>query len=389
MKLFSVAYYTFIRSIKDWKYILMIFIAPLFTIMLTGSSTDTIEAKKDVLKSRLAYYIEDRGFVGNEFRALINSEAVKDAFVIKRVSNEDEGKRLVDNGSVNSFVCIKKGISEKIQEGDKVKLEVFSSDEMSQASILMQNFAHRVNASEQILNMKSKIMVGDKLNTSSELQRDNPKKTISLVESVPIYQTSKAMNGVSKWSYLNSILFIFYGCIIGGISVIRMTKDNTKKRIETMPIGKYTLVSGILIGNTLVLLTAELLLIAATKLLLGTNWNMSTSILILVFLLYGVICTSLGSLLGTVVKNIGVCVLIILCLNIFLGNSMVTVANGLGDSVLKYINPISPHYHCFLVIVYSIYNGSQKAITSSLTTLVFMAAVTTTLAVLAGRSKKA
>lgn len=386
MNLVYIACNTFIRGIKDWKYILIIIIAPIVTTILVGSISDSKDQLDDITKTRLVYCSEDRNFIGKSFEQLAGSEQIGRSFDIKRVSNQEEGNKLIETRSADAFIYISRDASNAIAKGENAEILV-SSPGYSPAAILAQSFAHRINAlaeSEKIAAGQQPMPGNDKQTGKAVLAG-----TGQLTESIALSPASGIMSGVSKWSYLNLMLYIFYGCMVSSMSLISLVKMNIGRRVDSAPVGRFTKTAGILLGNSMILLFAEILNLIITKFALGANWNGSIPILAAVFVFYAILCSSIGTLLALVFKNTGICVLIVICANILLGNTMVMTVTGADNNVLKSFNRVSPHYQSYMAITNSIYQGNREFISRPVITLATMALVLMLLTVYAGRRRKA
>lgn len=373
MNYIYITYYTFIRGIRDWKYMLMILAAPLITTLLVGSVSDNGDKANDIIKTRVAYYSEDNNFIGKNFEQLINSEQIGKSFDIKRVSSLEEGNVLIKGRSTDAFIYISSNTSDAINRGENAEILVMSSGVMSPATILAQGFSHQVNA----------LTEAGKL--TGQIKFSGPGQ---FTESIALSPMSKVMSGVSKWSYLTLLMYIFYGCMISSMSFLYLEKMNINKRLDSAPVGKFTKSAGILSGNSIVLLSAEILFMVITKIVLGARWD-NIPFIAVIFVLYSIICSSFGCFLASIFKNTGICVLIVVCVNILFGNSMATAAIGAENSILKYLYPVNPSYQGYIAITESIYQGNNEIISGPVITLAIMALVLTFLAVYTGRRKTA
>lgn len=371
MKTLKITYYEILRYIRDWKAIVLLLAAPLLTIAITGNATYNTDKNRMVEKSAVAFYSADSGQLSQQLEKLLQSPEVKNSFDITRVESRDEGYAKVKSGKVEAFIYIPKNLSSDFSKGIKTSIPVYSGKEISAARFLVEGFTNQINMASALEGMG----------------RQNITASKDFLKQEAVSLTEKSPNGLDRWTYLNMTLFLFYGALLGSISVINNNKKKTKLRMDTAPISRFANVTGIFIGNTAISFICTIIIIFVSKYCFGTNWDGNILAILFTFLLFAAISNSFGIMLGYATKNTAVSILIICCVNIFLGNIGVSSAIDGAIPFPEWMMLISPHYYVYKAVSNSVFNGPVSDVTSSVVSLVIIAAVAVSAMLAAGRRK--
>lgn len=375
MNILHIALFRLYRNMKDYKYMLLLIIAPLITILLTGSSTDnTNKIDDELLKTSICYYNADGGELSREFDNILKSDDAKKSFNIENVNSYDEGTTLVKDARVESFIYIEDGFTESFIKGDSTKIKVLGSRDSSPSKLLVEGFLSKINSVVALQRAGGKLAL---------------EGTGSLVTDIEVTRTKNAPTGMDNWTYLNMLLCIFYGAFLGSFSVINNIRKNTIVRLNSAPIGRLTNTIGELTGNVLTLTICAGIIIIVTKYIYQSNWDGNMGIILLTFFLFSIIVTSIGMIAAHMTKKPSLSVLLAICLNIFFGNAGISYAIGYMSGVFKWIGYLSPHYYGYLIISDSIFGGSMDGINLGLLSLSIGAAVLTAVTLVLGRRKRA
>lgn len=373
MSFVHITLYTLLRNIRDWKFLLLLIVAPLITIMVTGNATITSDKRLKTEKVKIVYYNADTGNLGSQFEGLLNSKETGKAFYIVKTSSLGEGQKKVKSGRFQAFIFIDKGFSESLIKGQRAKIEVYSGKKLTAANLLVDGFVNNFNATAALSETGNKISLNN-----------SPIMTQNAIRS-----TKKAPNGMDRWTYMNMLLFLFYGAILGSFTVISGFKKNTIVRFNLSPINRYSHVAGLFTGNLMTLFGCSLVMIVFTKFLFGSNWQGNVAIILLTYLLYSAFTVALGMLLGYLSKKPGLNVLIIVSLNILLGVPAATLANGGINEIFNWLKFFSPHYYSYMTIGDTIFKGPAERMYHSLISLTIFTVVLALLTLVTGRRKTA
>lgn len=371
MNVLHIAYYTILKNIRDWKYFLLLLVAPILTILITGVCTDHIDKLKLIQKADVVYFIEDTGDIAKGFISFIEAEKVKEAFEFQRAVSLKDGMEKIKEGKTEAFIHISKSFTRDFLDGKKANITVYSSKAITSVKPLVESYINTVNTSMAVEAMKGNYVVNESL---------------SSVEQIPLSPIGIVPNGVDRWTYFNMLIFLFYGAILGGYSIINEIKKNTIARINSVPISNFTNISGKIIGNVLTLFSCSVLIIVFTKYVLNSNWNGNVLSILLVFFLYSIIVICFGFIVALLTKKIGITVLIVICSDVllFMGTGQGWNKN---DGFFPKLSLISPHYFVTQALTNDIFNGLQERVNTSILALAIMATVLLITSIFLGRRK--
>ncbi len=378
MNILHIAYYTILKNIRDWKYILVLIVAPLLTILITGVSTDHIDTLELKEKANVVYFSEDTGYISKSFNSFIEDEKVKAAFDIQKVVSLEEGMNKVKAGKTEAFIYISNNFTEKFLLGEKANIKVYSSKANSSVKPLVESYINIFNTSMVVGTMSQNPVLDESLYSIKE--------GLSSVEQIPLSPTGFVPNGVDRWTYSNMLLFLFYSAILSGYSIINELKKNTISRINSLPISSIANISGKIIGNVMTLFVCSVIMIVFTKYVFNSNWNGNMHSILLTFLLFCIIVVCFGYIVALLTKRLGISVLIVTCLNALLFNGSGMGWSQDGGSFPK-LSLISPHFYASQALINNIFNGLTHKVNSSLLGLAIMAILLLITSILLGRRK--
>jgi ABC-2 type transport system permease protein len=371
LNVLHIAYYTILRNIRDWKYLLLLIVAPIFIILITGVSTDHIDKLKITEKANVLYFSEDTGDIAKGFNSFIQVEQVKAAFDVQKVASLEEGMEKVKAGKAEAFIHISKNFSEDSLNGKKTRVEVYSSKAISSVKPLIESYINNINTSRVIKTINKNYVV---------------EESISSVDETPISPIGVVPNGVDRWTYYNMLIFLFYGAILSGYSIINEIKKNTISRVNSMPINSIANITGKILGDIVTLFSCSVLMIVFTKYIFNSNWNGNILSILLTFFLYCIIVICFGIIVALLTKKIGITVLIVMCSNVLLFMFSGGAWN-ISGGVLTKVSLISPHFYVTQALTNNIFNGLTQRVNSSIFSLAIMAALLLLTSIFLGRRK--
>lgn len=365
------AYYTILRNIRDWKYLLLLIAAPLLTILITGVSTEHIENLKITEKVKVSYLSEDSGQIAKDFNFFIENKKITEAFDIETVESKEAGRETVVSGKTEAFIYLSKSLSSDFLSGKNINITVYSNKEISSVKPLIESFVNKINTNNAALAINEAFVMVNSFKSVGEIP-------ISAIGVVP--------NGVDKWTYSNMLIFLFYGAILSGFSLINESRKHTLLRIHSMPISKITSISGRILGNLVTLFSCAVIMIVFTKYVFNSNWNGNLLIILITFFLYCIITICFGLVLAICTKRIGVTVLIIMCANVFL---FAGSGGGWGQNagVFPKLSLISPHFYVTQALTNNIFHGIPERVNTSIISLAIMALILLASSIFLGRRK--
>jgi len=372
LNVLQIVYYTVLRNIRNWKLFLLLIGAPLVFYLICANVTTNVNQGINFEKIKIAYFDADGGLIAEQFDRFLRTKEILTAFDIQKVDSLDDGNQMVKGGKIEALIYFRKDFSKSLNQGKKTNIEIFSNKSVSATRLMVEDFINTVNASSAI-----KKIAGD----------INAKEISSGIKQIAVSSTRKTLKDADKYPFLGLMEMLAYGALLGCFSVINSIKKNTLIRFNISPINGFAYVSGQFLGNFSTLCPSSGLFIAYTYYVWGLLMQGNILNIILTFLLFTVIITALGMIVGYLTKKTGISVLIIVCLNGLFTAATLVWATGTARGFLKWILFLSPHYYTYLIVTDTIFDGFTSRIQSSLISMVMAATVLTTLTIFLGRRK--
>mgnify|MGYP000862951313 CR=1 FL=1 len=373
MKALDIAYYTVLRNFRDWKFFLLLMVAPLFFILVVGNASIYITNPSSSEITKIGYLNDDRRQASQGFDQLLASSEIAASFDIQPVTSNTIGIQMVKNGSIEAFIYIPQGFSDSLSKGQKTNISLYSNNSLSPAKLLVKGFINSVNTESAVKVVNS--------NSSS--------KALSAAVGQIAVPAAHRPRDLDNKTYLIILMFLFFGGMLGSFSIINGIKKNTRTRLDISPIGRFVTASGQYLGNLITLFITAILLMFMTSYVYGANWNGNHVIIVLTFLFFSAITIALGMVIGHLTRKSSLSVLVIVCLNIILGDAGLMESVGQLNSVFKPFTLISPHYYSYVILKYTIFGGAADSVPTAIISMAGGAVVLTTLAIFLGRRKAA
>lgn len=372
MSVFQITYYTVLRNIRNWKLFLLLIIVPLLTCIMDANVMTNVNVGQKFEKAKIAYFNDDSGPVAEQLDQFLHTKEILTSFDGQKVNSVDEGNRLVTSGKIEALIYLENNFSPSPKAGKKTNIEIVSNRENSPTRLIVESFINSVNASTAI----------------HQSGRDSKiAKVSSGIKQIAISPTGKILKDADKYPLLGLLEMISFGALLGCFSVVNSIKKNTLIRFKISPINSLSVVSGKFLGNFLTLCPSCGLLIAYLYYVWGAFMKGNILTIIIASLLFTVIITALGMIVGYLTKKTGLGVLITVCLVGFLSAAAFVQALGTAQGFLKWILFLSPQNHIYIIFTDTIFDGFASRIHVSLISLAILATVLTTMTLLLGRRK--
>lgn len=342
--------------------------------LMVGNIAANIDQYVKYEKVKVAYFDADGGPTAQQLDQFLESKETLTAFDIQKVDSLDDGKLLVTGGKIEALIYLKNNFSKSLNQGKKTNIEILSNKSISATRLMVEGFINTVKATSAI-----KKIAGDKDIHVTEVSRG--------IQQIAVSSIGKTLNDADKYPFLGSLQMLAYGALLGCFSVINSIKKNTLIRFNLSPINDFAYVSGQFLGNFLTLCPSSGLFIAYTYSVWGAFMEGNILNIILAFLLFTVILTAQGMIVGYLTKKIGLGVLITVCINALLTGAAFVWAIGTAHGFLKEILFLSPQYHAYLIVTDTISDGFASRIQVSLISMVLMATILTAVTLFLGRRK--
>lgn len=341
---------------KTFYFKLLLF--PTVLILILGTVFSNANSK--VPSFSVAFYSEDTGInLGQvlEDKAL-KAKEIKNMITVKEVSNYQEGKNLVDKGTVSTFVYVPKDFTNDFFQNTKTNVTILDKGDNSIDKSIVKNIIDGFIQSTKTVFIEEKEVLA-----MSPPSKEATSKLLSYIENEQIYSTAipkiatkRNVVPIDVMQYYSIAMVVMFS-IITALTLVHSIVDerlnHTLFRIKSTPTLNLQYALGKLLGIVFAVAMQMIIVILITGLAFRMAWGNIFDILLItiiyafsigaVILLWGLIAKdqiSVSSISSPILYGFS-----------FLGGSFVS-KDGLPDS-LKLVQQIIPNgkaINCYLKI---------------------------------------
>lgn len=363
MKSLIVAYYTFLRNIRNRSSLLTMIAFPIVLILILGTALDGAFKISTITKPIVYYVNEDTGTLGRAFDNYIKSKDISDIVSVKIPVSVESAKSEIKNGDAEGLIYIGNDYTKNITEDKKSQIEVFTSDygkiNSSIINCITASFLTRANT---INTIKSK-------NNTAEY------KSYKNIDEMPLSAKGKTPRAIDYYSVTMLVMIIMYGINYGTYAYEEDKFNHTDIRINISSIKKIEYLSGKTAGNILTLFFQALIVISFTKYVYKANWNGSIWITLYTCFIISVFAFGFGMLISSLTRDnklSNVIVNIIVPLFTFISGGYAPIVKG---KLIEIISNLSPNTLAQRAMFNNIYGGSPDLIYKSLAALTILSLI--------------
>lgn len=377
MKILVIAYNTIKRNFRDLKTLSLTLLFPIILILILGTALTSQFTPSNMKKIKVAYLNEDRGEISKRFDELLENEKIKEFIEVNIVQSSEEGKKLVEENKVNSFIMIDKGFTEKVIKGEESKIKVYSRKTGSFNSMVVRNivdsFANSFNSLKAINSITGKF---------SEY------KTFENIKEMPISAKSNIPRAIDYYAVTMLVMILMYDTISSAVLAGEDIYEAIGSRVKCTPVKFYELFLGKLLGLIAYFFLKALMIIYFAKYVYGVNFGENILMILFITFSLSVFSTSFGIITALFAKDEKRAVNFL--------NSIVPVFTFLSGGYTKFSNFGSLEKIIFFIpnklgheaFFNTIYNGSSLIASKAVLTLWIMSAIMFVLSAIKGRRVK-
>lgn len=379
MNFIKIAYYTFLRSIRDIKSTANMLLLPIVLILILGNALSGLLEIKNIPTAKVNLLIQDKGELAVEFEKFLNSDNIKDLIEVSKVSTYDEGMTNIDKNNASAFIFIEQNFTDKFLSGGNTEIKVFGNRSQETNLQMVRNI---VDSFANVSNtMQASIMA-----TGKPLSYNQT----TTIKSMPISAEKKIPKAMDYYAVTMLVMTLFYGAQYGLHGMAEDYLESMRSRLLSTPLKLSTHIAGKVFGNVITVFLQGLILILFTKFVYQTNWGNNFGIIILINLVFSVFAVTLGSTVSLIAKNriagSAILSIIIPIMTFFSGGYAKIVDDSKFYEIVTKIIPNSLGHKAFFN---AIYGDSSRITWESLGLLCLMTLALGLISILAGRRKLA
>ncbi|MCX7747868.1 MAG: ABC transporter permease [Clostridia bacterium] len=292
MTILNIAYYTFIRNLRDIKAMTNMILFPIVLILILGTALSSLYEPQIIGKTEVAYLNQDEGQISEIVDAKLQGNGIKDYLELKKVSTYEEGLKLVEDKKVSALIKIEKGFSEKIKNGTKADVEILTDNVNELRPTIVKSIAGGITDG---INVNVAIM---KLGG----QGGDPSGLKSLEES-PITAEGKMPRAMDYYAVTMLVLIALYGANYGTHGLAEDFFGAMGGRLKGTPVRMYKHLIGKTLGMVLTIFCQMVVLVLFTKYVYQANWGSNIPMVLAIALTLSILSVALGIMLCAITKN--------------------------------------------------------------------------------------
>jgi len=337
MKVLWSAYYEFIKNIRDIRILIALIAFPISIIILLGTVFDGKLTEDNNGKIPVGYVITDNGEIGKGFETMISTPEISKLIAAKRYSTENAALKDIDIGKIDNYFVVLENTTQKIQKGQTATVNIEGKKNIELVQTLLEGYISKSSAYSIAMNIAQKPV-------SLEPQKYFERIT-------PI--NKKLPKAIDYYSVLTLLEMTSLGSILGIFIVSRNRESNIHIRLYALPISKWTVTYGRVIGSSVFLFISCIVTIVFTKYVYNANWDGNLLIVGGTVMVFSFLSIGIGILIAALVKNMAAAMGITLLLMTSASSFGGAIAPALSSGSLNIINPI---YYAKVLIFGTLYS---------------------------------
>jgi ABC-2 type transport system permease protein len=369
LKIWTIAFYTILRHVRDVKAMTAFLLLPLVMMLLLGTMQSSKFTPTTVGPLKVGLLNEDKGNIGAELESYLSSQALVNLIQQSQVTDIAQGKELIKSGEINSFIYVPPHLSNQLQEGKAGHVEFYGKEERPFIQPIVESFIQKVNVSTS-LGSKEKLL---------EMERSDMG-----IREVKLETAGRIPTGVDYYAVTTMFQFLLLGALFGVFAVTKDLGNHTYSRFLAAPVHGSRVTLGKLLGSMITLYGISMFLFLVSKYVFRANWDASLWIILLVLLLFAAISVSFGMIMAYVTKST-----MISSLSLFILSFVFTLVSGgitpIDGAVFDTLSRFAPNSYGQKLLFSSIYD--RTFMSSALSGLALYTGIIVVLAMVSGRRR--
>ncbi|GAA0335195.1 ABC transporter permease [Bacillus carboniphilus] len=344
MQTITIAYYTFLRNIRDTKGLLACTLLPIVLMLILGNALNSEFTPKTLEKLKVGVYLEEEnGMVQSTLYQFFQSEELSSLTQWEEVASLEEGIEMVKSNQLEGLISYPMDKHYDLENGSQGSIQYYTRTKDTFFEPFLESYIRTFNLNVALLNLNKERFVPNDENAN--------------IEEVKVITEGKIPRGIDYYS----IVTLFQALLLSGLfGIFAVTKDSgnhTNVRFLTAPIRNHQIILGKLIGSTLTLYSITVFIFLVSKFAFGANWDGNIILILTVLFLFSITATSFGMLLAYLCKST-----MMAALTLFIVSTIFTLLAGgfspLEGKAFDVLGKISPSSYSQEVLFTNIYEGT-------------------------------
>jgi ABC-2 type transport system permease protein len=369
MKVLIAAYYELVKNLRDIKMHVIFVVFPIITVLILGTVIQDLFSNDIIKKIAIGYVNEDAGMVGKQFNNFLDNEEIEKRLEIKKYNDSHEGHKALKQGDISTLIYLPNDLSQKLSSENKVSIQLYGDKNTEFIENLINSFTESYNAVDAVITTGGN--PSQRSFTESNLKR------------IFYGRDQAAPRAIDYYSVLTLLQMLVVGAVFGVFIITKNQGSDIHIRMHTLPVNRFALILGRILGSVIYLTLASVITIAGTKILYNANWSGNPLLILAVVIVFCSITVGMGILIGISIRSFSTSLVLVILLAIFFGSFSGSVS---PESTNNTINFLIPNYHAKVLLFGTIHGyPKQIMIEAAFWLLGMMALIYSTAALVIGR----
>lgn len=337
MKVLWSAYYEFIRNIRDIRVLVALIAFPISIILILGTAFNDKLTEDFKEKIPVGYVILDNGEAGKSFVTLLGTSEVSKLLDVKSYKMESDAISDIDKGKIDNYIVIRENTTQKLQAGEKAIINLEGKKNIELVQTILEGYIAKSNAYSTAMNINQ---------NSVSIE---PTKYFERIEPL----NNKLPKAIDYYSVLTLLQIIMLGSILGIFIINRDRDTNIHIRLYSLPISKWTIIYGRVLGSSLFLFVSCIVTVIFTKYVYNANWDGNLLLIGAALMAFSFLCIGIGIMIAAFTKNMLTAMGISFLMMFVTSSAGGTISPSVAIESLNIINPI---YYAKVMLFGTLYN---------------------------------
>ncbi|MEJ6952409.1 ABC transporter permease [Natronospora cellulosivora (SeqCode)] len=378
MNILYIAYYEFLKKIRDPKFLLIMIISPIILIFILGTTMTNVLTQTDhSLKFSLAYINHDKDEISQHFDTFLDREEITEIITFYEYNDLDSAYNAFDNQKIDGVIYFPEGLTADFINNENVNITIYTNNNSGLIYGFLNSFTSR-------LNLMSALSADEMAIKMIESFDDFTTERGSNLERITITPEERLPEAIDFYSVVSMLQFLLIGSFLGVMLCKWDYQSDLLHRLKTLPIAQWKILSGQVIGNTFFIFISGLSVILFSKFVYNAHWDGNYFLILGTIFFFSFFSLSLGLLIGRLCKSFYLAIGIMIVLNLIF-----TTASGgfVPQAALPWMSRLSPNYYAKTIIFSSLYDYPRELMYIAVQGLGLFIIVVFLLLVLSGRGQ--
>jgi len=305
-------------TLRDVPALVILIGMPMIIILILGSALGSFGGDSEMARIDVAIVNLDEGDIGTEIvEGITEGEELEELFDTRVLDDAEDAREDVEKGNLAALLVIPEDFSDKINDSEPVKMNVFIDPGKEISASIFQNVvrsvATRISSASIAVQTAKDVLVESKMvadekdftrhmdKVVKEITADDALSAIGVLGSD--VEKEREITELDFYGTGMTIMFLLFGSMFGAFSLVKEKEEKTLSRLLVTPTSKVSIIGGKMLGIFFVGAVQFLILFLFTV-ILGVHWGENLFGVFLLALGVLLAITGLSVLFSSIAKNV-------------------------------------------------------------------------------------